>query len=75
MKISEYIEYSAEVRQALEDGRPVVAIETAGTFEVFAYPENKALANLVMDRIRKEGAVPAYIAVINGRIRVGLEPA
>lgn len=33
MKISEYIEYSAEVRQALEDGRPVVAIETAGTFE------------------------------------------
>ena len=53
MKISEYIEYSAEVRQALGDGRPVVAIETAGTFEAFAYPENKALANLVMDRIRK----------------------
>lgn len=75
MKISEYIEYSAEVRQALGDGRPVVAIETAGTFEAFAYPENKALANLVMERIRKEGAVPAYIAVINGRIRVGLEPA
>ena len=53
----------------------MVAIETAGTFEAFAYPENKALANLVMERICKEGAVPAYIAVINGRIRVGLEPA
>ena len=75
MKITEYIEYSAEVRQAMGDGRPVVAIETAGTFEAFAYPENKAFANLVMERIRKEGAVPAYIAVINGRIRVGLEPA
>lgn len=53
MKIAEYIEYSAEVRQALEDGRPVVAIETAGTFEAFDYPENKDLANLVMERIRK----------------------
>ncbi|MDO4204863.1 MAG: pseudouridine-5'-phosphate glycosidase [Selenomonadaceae bacterium] len=75
MKISEYIEYSAEVKQALDDGRPVVAIETAGTFEAFAYPDNKDLANLVMDRVRKEGAVPAYIAVINGKVKVGLESA
>ncbi len=68
------ITYSDEVYEALNNGRAVVAIETAGTFEAFSYPVNKELAEQVMDRIRKAGAVPAYIAIIGGEIKVGLNP-
>lgn len=72
MDVSQYFEYSAEVEEALKTGKPVVAIETAGTFEAFGYPLNKELANKVMDCIRKEGAVPAYVAVIQGKVKIGL---
>lgn len=74
MKENKNVCYSKEVREALSKGKPIVAIETAGTFEAFAYPVNKNLANQVMDKIRERGAVPAYIAVIKGEIKVGLEP-
>ena len=68
------ITYSDEVYEALNSGKPVVAIETAGTFEAFSYPTNKELAERVMDSIRKAGAVPAYIAIIAGELKVGLNP-
>jgi len=74
MKISEYISYSKEVYEALSLNKPVVAIESAGTFEAYSYPMNRDLAVRVADCIRQKGAVPAYIAVINGIIKVGLEP-
>lgn len=69
-----YIDYSKEVKEALETGKPVIAIETAGTFEGFSYPQNMELAKEVTKLVKAEGAVPAYIGVIGGRIKVGLEP-
>lgn len=69
----EYMDFSNEVKDALLNKKPIVAIETAGTFEGFGYPDNMELAAEVMKKIRETGAVPAYIAVIQGRIKIGLE--
>ncbi len=73
MKTLECITYSDEVSKALAEGKPVVAIESAGTFEAFPYPQNLEVANRVMDSVRRAGAVPAYIAVIGGSVKVGME--
>lgn len=69
----EYIDYSDEVKRAIENHEPIVAIETAGTFEGFDYPKNMELAYKVMNAIRENGAIPAYIGIVQGRIKVGLE--
>ena len=69
----EYIDFSKEVKEALENNRPVVALETAGTFEGFGYPDNMKLAADVSEKIREIGAAPAYIGIVGGRIKVGLE--
>lgn len=69
----EFIDFSKEVKEALDSKRAVVAIETAGTFEGFGYPDNMKLAKEVSEAIRKIGAVPAYIGIIDGRVKVGLE--
>ena len=69
----EYIDFSKEVQDALQNNKPVVALETAGTFEGFKYPDNIELANAVSAKIRKIGAVPAYVGIVKGRIKVGLE--
>lgn len=74
MKISDYIEYSAEVLEALNNNKPVVAIETGGTFEGIPYPENVETAEKVMEAVRKNGATPAYIAIIDGKVKVGMTP-
>lgn len=68
-----FIDYSKEVKEALDNKKPVVALETAGTFEGFIYPDNVKLASDVSEKIREIGAVPAYIAIVNGRVKVGLE--
>lgn len=70
--MNEYIDYTDEVRKALEENKPIVAIETGGTFEGIPFPENEETALRVMDEIRKAGAVPAYISIINGRVKVGM---
>ena len=72
MKISNYIEYSEEVADALKNNKPIVAIETGGTFEGIPYPENVKTAENVMEAVRNSGATPAYIAIINGKIKVGM---
>lgn len=69
---NQYIEYSAEVKQALEDNKPIVAIETGGTFEGLPYPENEKTAQFVESAVREHGAVPAYIAIMDGKVKVGM---
>lgn len=73
MDYSDYISFSREVKEALSKGLPVVAIETAGTYEAFEYPLNVEVGNTIMDGVRDSGAVPAYIAIVKGKIKVGLE--
>lgn len=70
--MKQYIEYSAEVLEALQNNRPVVAIETGGTFAGIPYPDNVETAKRVMQEVREAGAVPAYISIMQGKIMVGM---
>ena len=72
IKELDYIEYSDEVLEALRNNRPVVAIETGGTFEGIPYPDNVTTARKVMESVRNNGAIPAYISIMNGKIKVGM---
>ena len=66
------IDTSPEVRDALAAGRPVVALESTIITHGMPYPANLETARAVEAIVRAEGAVPATIAVIGGRIKVGL---
>ena len=61
-----------EVRSALAEGLPVVALESTIISHGMPYPQNVAMATEVEQLIRDGGAVPATIAVLGGRPRVGL---
>ncbi|WP_405164327.1 pseudouridine-5'-phosphate glycosidase [Nocardia sp. NBC_01499] len=63
--------YSDEVRDALEQRRPVVALESNVVAHGFRWPENVAIAEEVEDAVRAAGAVPATISIADGRIIVG----
>ena len=64
-----------EVAQALSDGAPVVALESTIISHGMPYPQNVEMATEVERIIREGGAVPATIAVLDGRPRIGLEQA
>jgi len=61
-----------EAAQALRDGAPVVALESTIISHGMPYPQNVAMATEVEDILRDAGAVPATIAVLDGRPRIGL---
>lgn len=66
------LDYTAEVQQALEQGLPVVALESTIISHGMPYPENVQMAKEVEQVIRDNGAVPATIALMDGRIKIGL---
>jgi pseudouridine-5'-phosphate glycosidase len=70
--MNELIQLSPEVAAARAAGRPVVALESTIIAHGMPWPQNLETAREVEGVIRAEGAVPATIAVIGGRIRVGL---
>src|SRR3546814_12007782 len=61
-----------EVRDALASGRPVVALESTIITHGMPSPGNLETARRVEAEVRAGGAVPATIAILDGRIRVGL---
>jgi pseudouridine-5'-phosphate glycosidase len=67
------LEVSAEVGEALRDGRPVVALESTLISHGLPRPNNLDLAREAEDIVREEGAVPATVAVIGGIPKVGLK--
>lgn len=69
------LRFSAEVAQARAAGRPVVVLESTIITHGMPHPQNVEVARLVEQDIRDEGAVPATIAVIDGHLHIGLEPA
>lgn len=71
-KIMQYIDIQPEVQEALESGKPVVALESTIISHGMEYPLNVECAKRCEAIIREEGAVPATIAIIQGRIKVGL---
>lgn len=68
----DFIVYSEEVEQAIAEGRPVVVIESAATFAGMIYPGIAEFAFRMRDTIRQNGATPAFAAIINGQIHIGL---
>jgi pseudouridylate synthase len=67
--------YTAEVSDALDAGRPVVALESTLIAHGLPRPDNARVAGEIEDAVRAEGAVPATIAVVEGMVRIGLDSA
>jgi pseudouridine-5'-phosphate glycosidase len=72
--MNKYLDISPEVAKALAEGRPVVALESTIISHGMPYPKNVETAMLVEKTIRDNGAVPATVAVIGGRLKAGLSP-
>ena len=72
MNMNKYLDIAPEVQQALADGRPVVALESTIISHGMPYPKNVETALLVEQTLRDNGAVPATIAILGGRLKAGL---
>ena len=72
MSVERYLDILPEVRQAVQENRPVVALESTILSHGMPYPENLAFAKKADAIIRSEGAVPATMAIIGGRVKAGL---
>ncbi len=67
------ITYSAEVTKARENNTPVVALESTIITHGMPFPQNLETARMIEQDIRSAGAIPATIAVMGGKIHIGLE--
>lgn len=74
MSLKQYMDVNPEVAKALAEGRPVVALESTIISHGMPYPQNKETALKVEEIIRGEGAVPATMAIIGGRLKIGCTP-
>ena len=72
MSAVDLLDFSPEVAEALSAKKPIVALESTIITHGMAYPRNVETARSVEEAAREMGAVPATIAVIDGRFRVGL---
>ncbi len=72
--MNNYLDCSPEVAKALSEGKPVVALESTIISHGMPYPQNVQTALQVEATIRENGATPATIAVIQGRLKAGLTP-
>lgn len=70
--MEKYLEYSQEVLEAKKNNVPVVALESTIISHGMPYPQNVQTAKEVENIIRKNGAVPATIAILDGKIKIGL---
>ena len=68
----DHLDVNPEVVKALEEGRPVVALESTIIAHGMPYPKNVETALAVEEVIRENGAVPATIGILSGRIKIGL---
>ena len=73
MTADDRMDYSKEVRNALTDGKPLVALESTIITHGMPFPQNLETALSVESIIREESVVPATIAILKGRIKIGLE--
>ena len=70
--MNQYLDIAPEVKAALDEGRPVVALESTIISHGMPYPQNVETALQVEQIIRDNGAVPATIAILGGRLKAGL---
>ncbi len=72
MDLSKYLDVAPEVSEAIKNGKPVVALESTIISHGMPYPKNVETALNVEQVIRDNGAIPATIAIIGGRLKAGL---
>ncbi len=70
--LQQFLDIAPQVKEALDAGRPVVALESTIISHGMPYPQNVETALQVEEIIRQCGAVPATIAIIGGRLKAGL---
>ena len=70
--MNKYLDINPEVAQAVAQGKPVVALESTIISHGMPYPQNVETALRVEQIIRDNGAVPATIAILGGRLKAGL---
>ena len=73
--MNRYLSVLPEVQKALDEGRPVVALESTILSHGMPWPQNLQFGHDVERLIREEGAVPATIAILDGQLKVGLTDA
>ena len=72
MKLNDYLDIHPEVEDALNKNLPIVALESTIISHGMPYPNNIETALMVEDTVRSNNAIPATIAIINGRLKIGL---
>jgi len=72
MKLSDYLDIHPDVENAIKNNEPVVALESTIISHGMPYPKNVETALMVEETVRLNKAVPATIAIINGKLKVGL---
>ena len=70
--MKKYLTYSQEVEQGMAEGKAIVALESTIISHGMPYPQNIEMARKVEQIIRDNGAVPATIAIMDGKIKIGL---
>ncbi|XXT15516.1 pseudouridine-5'-phosphate glycosidase [Sorangium sp. So ce429] len=73
MSVKDHLSISPEVRKALAGGRPVVALESTIITHGMPCPQNLEMAQRVEALVRRNGAVPATIAIMDGKLKVGVK--
>ena len=71
-KLPKFVDIQEDVLDALDQKKPIVALESTIITHGMPFPDNVEMARSVEDEIRARGAVPATIAVIDGRLKIGL---
>ena len=72
MKLNDFIDIHPEVENAIENKQPIVALESTIISHGMPYPKIAETAFMVEETVRSNKAIPATIAIINGRVKVGL---
>ena len=72
MEFGKWVDFTEEIQDSIKDNGPVVALESTIISHGMPFPQNLETAMEVERIIRKEGAIPATIAVLEGRIKIGL---
>ena len=72
MNYKDYLSVTPEIEEAIHAGKPIVALESTILSHGMPYPENIEFAHKVEEIVRGEGAIPATMAIIDGKLKVGL---
>ena len=72
MNYKDYLSITDEIQEALETGKPIVALESTILSHGMPFPENVEFAHKVEVVVREAGAIPATTAIIGGKLKIGL---